>query len=117
MTEFLEVALWVTLIASIVLLIYALYLSASINRKKLEQLQKYRDVKIGMSEQRMLSIMGQGYNRSLLKNNRIKYEWRINASSYGSSYKGFSTRSYSGVKKVTIYVKNGQVEEVKPYNV
>jgi glutamine amidotransferase-like uncharacterized protein len=61
--------------------------------------------------------MGEGYNRSLLKNNRVKYEWRINATSTGSSYKGFSTRSYSGVKKVTIYVKDGRVEEVRPYNI
>ena len=72
-------------------------------RKQLEQLQR--------------DIMGEGYNRSFLKNNRVKYEWRINATSVGSSYKGTSFRSYSGVKKVTIYTKNGFVEEVKPYNV
>ncbi len=86
-------------------------------KKKLMQLQRYWDVDIGMSEYEMLSIMGDGYNRSLLKNNRIKYEWRINAKSYGSSYKGFSTRTYSGVKKVTIYIKDGYVEEIKPFNV
>ena len=86
-------------------------------QQKLEQLQRYWDVEIGMPEELMLEIMGDGYNRSLLKNNRVKYEWRINASSVGSSYKGISTRSYSGVKKVTIYTKNGIVEEVKPYNV
>lgn len=89
----------------------------SIGHKKVEQLQRYWDVEIGMTEDEMLDIMGDGYNRSLLKNNRVKYEWRINATSYGSSYKGFSSRSYSGVKKVTIYTKNGLVEEVKPYNV
>ena len=75
------------------------------------------DVEIGMSENNMLDIMGDGYNRSLLKNNRIKYEWRINAKSYGTSYKGVSARTYYGVKKVTIYTKDGFVEEVKPYNV
>ena len=85
--------------------------------RKIEQLQRYWDVKIGMSEIEMLNIMGEGYNRSFLKNNRIKYEWRINATSVGSSYKGTSFRSYSGVKKVSIYTKNGFVEEVKPYNV
>ena len=89
----------------------------SIAKKKLKQLQKYWDIKIRMSEHRMLDIMGDGYNRSLLKNGRMKYEWRINAKSYGSSYRGFSNRSYSGVKKVIIYVQNGVVEEVKPYNV
>ena len=70
-----------------------------------------------MPEEEMLLIMGEGYNRSLLKNNRVKYEWRINASSYGTYCNGVSTRTYSGVKKVTIYTKNGLVEEVKPYNV
>ena len=58
-----------------------------------------------MSEIEMLNIMGEGYNRSFLKNNRVKYEWRINATSVGSSYKGTNFRSYFGVK------------EVKPYNV
>lgn len=92
-------------------------LAFSAGQKKIEQLQRYWEVQIGMPEELMLEIMGEGYNRSLLKNNRVKYEWRINASSVGSSYKGFSTRSYSGVKKVTIYTKNGVVEEVKSYNV
>ena len=117
MVDYLETILWVTLIAGVILLVYALYLATVVQKKKLEQLQRYWDVNIGMPEGKMLRIMGEGYNRSLLKNNRIKYEWRINASSYGSSYKGFSTRSYTGVKKVTIYVKNGLVEEVKPYNI
>ena len=70
-----------------------------------------------MKESEMLSIMGGGYNRSLLKNNRIKYEWRINATSTGVSNRGVSSRSYSGVKKVDIYTKDGYVEEVRPYNV
>ena len=104
-------------VLSVILFVVTLIIVLSVNRKKLEQLQRYMDIEIGMTEDEMLDIMGDGFNRSLLKNNRIKYEWRINASSYGSSFKGFSTRSYSGVKKVTIYTKNGFVEEVKPYNV
>ena len=78
-----------------------------------KQLRRYTDINIGMSENEMLSIMGGGYNVSSLKNNRKKYEWRINASSYG--YKGY--RTYSGVHKVAIYTKDGRVEEIKPYNV
>lgn len=100
-----------------IILLIAITLSIYVGIKKTRQLQKYWDVEIGMSEDEMLSIMGKGYNRSLLKNNRVKYEWRINASSYGTSYKGVSSRTYTGVKKVTIYTKNGYVEEVKPYNV
>lgn len=108
--ESLSIVMFVVLLIVIIISIY-------LGIKKTRQLQKYWDVEIGMSEDEMLSIMGKGYNRSLLKNNRVKYEWRINASSYGTSYKGFSTRTYTGVKKVTIYTKNGYVDEVKPYNV
>ena len=110
--------IWIFLIgALIIVVVYAFIAALNTGKKRIEQLQKYWDVKIGMTESEMLNLMGEGYNRSLLKNNRIKYEWRINASSYGSSYKGISSRYYSGVKKVDIYVKNGIVEEVKPYNV
>lgn len=111
-----DTIIWTTVIM-IAVLVVILAIVFSIRNKKIEQLQRYWDVEIGMTEDEMLDIMGNGYTRSLLKNNRVKYEWRINASSYSSSYKGFSTRSYSGVKKVTIYTKNGIVEEVKPYNV
>ena len=112
-----DTILYVTLII-LVTGILGLCLGLSLAKnEELEQLQRYWDVTIGMSEKEMLSIMGEGYNRSLLKNNRVKYEWRINASSVGSSYNGTSFRSYSGVKKVTIYTKDGYVEEVRPYNV
>ena len=101
----------IALLFGIIFLLFLMILvSAS---KRLRQLQRYWDVEIGMTEEEMLDIMGNGYSRSLLKNNRVKYEWRINATSYGSSYQGFSTRSYSGVKKVTIYIKDEVVEEVK----
>ena len=106
------------LLVFIVVLCVAIFaLSIYMHSKKIEQLQRYWDVEIGMPEHEMLLIMGNGYSRSLLKNNRVKYEWRINANSYGTSYKKISVREYSGVKKVAIYVKNGVVEEVKPYNV
>ena len=77
------------------------------------QLRRYTQIQIGMTADEMLSVMGSGYNVSQLKGNRQKYEWRIAASSTGS--KGF--RTYSGVHKVDIYVKNGYVEEIRPYNV
>ena len=86
------------------------------SRNKEKQLLGYWNVDIGMSREEMLSIMGTGYSLSLLKNNREKYEWRIDAKSYGSSYKGFSSRTYQGVKKVSIYVKDGCVEEIKTLN-
>ncbi len=72
-------------------------------------------IELGMSEEEMLDIMaGYKYNKSLLKNDRVKYEFRFtNSSSY--SYRGY--RTYQGVRKVAIYCKSGIVEEVRPYNV
>lgn len=98
----------------ILLALFAVFVIAGIiGVKRRAKLRRYTSIQIGMSESEMLAIMGKGYNRSLLKNNRTKYEWRINASSSGYG----STRIYSGIRKVDIYVKDGYVEEVKPYNV
>lgn len=105
------------IILIIILFMFLVVIATYMEYRKIKQLQKYWKIEIGMIEEEMLDIMGRGYNRSLLKNNRIKYEWRIRARSYGSSHNGYSTRTYTGVRKVTIYVKNGLVEEVKPYNV
>ena len=77
---------------------------------------------LGMSEHEMLEIIGRTsyggmHNKSLLKNNRVKYEWHIsNGTSSGYSYKGFSMREYFGVEKLVVYCKDGIVEEIKPYN-
>ena len=104
-------------IALFVLFVIALFLNIRKAQKRNKQLLQYWQVYQGMPESEMLSIMGSGYSRNLLKNNRIKYEWRISAISHGSSFKGYSVRSYTGVKKVSIYVKNGYVEEVKTLNI
>lgn len=85
--------------------------------RKREKLRRYQKVEIGMSENEMLDIMGDGYNRSLLQNNRVKYEWCMKASSAAYYDRGVSTRSYSGDRKVDIYVKDGYVEEIIPDNV
>ena len=81
--------------------------------RKQNRLKRYTQIRLRMSGKQMLNIMGDGYNVSSLKNNRRKYEWRINSTS--SSYNGF--RSYTGVRKVDIFVKDGYVEEIRPYNV
>jgi len=77
--------------------------------KKRKQLKRYEDVFIGMPEDVMLEIMGKKYNKSSLKNNTFKYEWRMNNTRYG----------YNGrlVRKVDIYVSDGKVTEIRPFNV
>lgn len=96
-------------VIAVAVIAYVLYIAYT-----REQLKKYEQIRIGMPEEEMLKIMGSGYNKSSLKNNRFKYEWRINAS---SAKNGFGGRMYSGVRKVDIYVKDGVVEEIKPFNV
>lgn len=84
--------------------------SSAANKKKM---RRYENVCIGMSEEEMLGIMGKGYNKSSLKNNRFKYEWRY-SNGISTSYHG--VRAYSGVSKVDIYISDGVVEEIRPYN-
>lgn len=93
-----------------VLIVVLIFMGRSRFKKKMRQ---YEKVSLGMSEAEMLEIMGKKYNKSLLKNNRTKYEWRY-SNGMSSSYKG--TRFYSGVSKVDIYLKDGIVEEVRPFN-
>ena len=97
-----NILIWVGIVFVAVFLIIAV----NAGDEEIEQLQRYWDIEIGMMEKEMLDIMGDGFDRSLLKNNCIKYEWRINVNS-----------RHSRVKKVAIYTKDGFVEEVKPYNV
>lgn len=97
-----NILIWVGIVFVAVFLIIAV----NAGDEEIEQLQRYWDIEIGMTEKEMLDIMGDGFDRSLLKNNCIKYEWRINVNS-----------RHSRVKRVAIYTKDGFVEEVKPYNV
>ena len=57
---------------------------------KLKRMKKYTDIYIGMSESDMLEIIGGVH--------------------YADTY-------YSGLKKLDIYVKDGLVEEIRPYNI
>ena len=70
--------------------------------------QAYKSIEIGMSETEMFEIMGKNYSRSLLKNERKKYEWK---------YDNYSTSYTSKVRKCIIYTRKGIVEEVRPYNI
>ena len=104
------------LIEALVIMVFLFLLAFIISapkRKRFKRLRRYLDIQIGMSEQDMLDIMGDGYSRSLLKDNRIKYDWRVTFSNYNSST-GVGSLLNSGVR---VYTKDGYVEEVKPYNI
>jgi len=111
-----EIVIWTLVIMFVATFLVSAFAICIGNRKR-KQLRRYWEIEVDMPEDEMLLIMGEGYNRSYLKNNRTKYEWRINSYSYGSYHNGLSVRNYPGVQKVVIYTKNGYVEEIKPYNV
>ena len=100
-----------------VLILVAVFCYAESSRRN-DQRDKVDSIYLGMPEKEMLLILGTNYNRSLLKNGRTKYEFRFSESgSFGVYGNGMSMRTYHGVRKVTIYCKDGFVEEVRPYNV
>lgn len=104
----------VFIISVVVVIAFILIIRSLCNERR----DKISAIDIGMSESDMLYIMGGRPNKSLLKDNRVKYEWRYqNGYSAGSTICGVRMRGYSGVKKVTIYCKDGLVEEVKPFNI
>lgn len=78
-----NILIWVGIVFVAVFLIIAV----NAGDEEIEQLQRYWDIEIGMTEKEMLDIMGDGFDRSLLKNNCIKYEWRINVNSRHSRVK------------------------------
>ena len=76
---------------------------------------------LGMSEDEMLEIMGDNYNRSLLRDGITMYEWIYSSggvvgSAYMSNGIGFGGGTKINGSKVDIVCRNGVVEEVRPYN-
>lgn len=77
-------------------------------RMKINSLKEYTKIKIGMSKDKVLSIMGSGYTVSRLKNS-IKYEWKIN----GGKYNNIKLKTM----RVAVYFKNGKVVDIKTLNI
>ena len=74
-----------------------------------DDLQKYKKVEIGMTEDEMLNIMGYNFTKTQLAH-QIKYEWYKE-----TEYSTDLISSSSTIRKVSIYIKNGFVKEVRPY--
>lgn len=91
--------------AFILLFALVVFLLSGVSRdKKVKQLQRYKQIILGMSERQMLNIMGEGYNKSMLKDGVTQYIWHVEG------------QNNSG-QRVTITCRNGSVEEVIPENV
>ena len=86
-------------------------------RRRVSQLRNYVNISLGMPEQQMLSIMGPGYNRSLLRDGTVRYEWHISGVSSGFINDGFVTMAHDEGSKVDILCDRGVVIEVIPFNV
>ncbi len=108
-----EYIIYALLVISVGLGIY--FIARRLN--KVKQLQRYRQINLGMSERQMLNIMGDGYNKSLLKDGVTQYIWHLAGQSSGYVYNGFVSVQNDSGQKVIITCKNGMVEEVIPINV
>ena len=86
-------------IISALAMIYIVYFAIS-GRQRFNQLQRYTRVYLGMSTDEMLQIMGPNYEVSSLRNDRQKYTWKY--------------RVTANTMSVSIYTKNGVVEEIRP---
>ena len=77
-------------------------------RMKIDNLKEYTKIKVGMSKDKVLSIMGSGYTVSRLKNS-VKYEWKIG----GGKYNNIKLKTV----RVDVYFKNGKVIDIKTLNI
>lgn len=89
----------VLFIIFILVSVYAVYLA--LNKKS--QLEKYKEVRVGMSKDEMLYIMGKDY-MAMTHGDKTSYEWKANVS-----------QNYSGLVKVIIDVENDKVTDVRHY--
>lgn len=89
-------------------LVYIPIILRNYNRKKEEEefIENHREIRPGMSKYEVLSILGDQYTQSFLKNGVEKLEWR------------FRSRSYSGTitRRISVKFKDGEVIEVNSLN-
>ena len=89
-----------------------------LNKNKEDEFcKKHREVYIGMYKEDVIDLMGENYTISYLKNNIEKLEWRYRHSGYtGRVAKGVYAHSSSFTRKISVFIQDGKVVEVKSLN-
>lgn len=77
-----------------------------------------QSLRIGMSKDNVMSMLGPDYTKSVLASGEEKYEWRVRNGGYSVGYKGTGVRSYvpSTTRRLSVYFKNDRVSRYSGLN-
>ena len=82
-----------------------------------EFVANHRKIRPGMTKISVVSILGNNYTQSYLKDGTEKLEWRFRNAGYtGRVAKGLYMHTGSLTRRISVYVKGGRVVEVKSLN-
>lgn len=104
------------------LLVFALcfgiaFAIGSDNRKKAEGMREVsQTVNIGDRIEDVVLRLGHDYTLEIMRNGERKYTWKIQSATVGYHADGMSAYSHSGVKRLTVYAKDGLVTAVSGTN-
>lgn len=101
-------------------IIIAILCTAAVTREKqkaTEFIENHKKISIGMTKTQIISIMGDRYTRSCLKNNIEKLEWRYRHAGYtGRIAKGAYVHTGSLTRKISVKFKDNKAIEINCIN-
>ena len=110
--EALEVLWWMLILGGPLLMLF----SASKQKEK-KFIENHRKIQPGMSKAQVLSILGNQYTQSYLKNNVEKLEWRYRLPGYtGRIAKGTYMHTSALTRRISVKFKDNRVIEVNSLN-
>jgi hypothetical protein len=108
---------WFGVIVSIALLGYCIYAKIKEQEAESNYIDSARKIRAGMTKDDVISILGNDYTYSLLKNGIEKYEWRYRKNGYSYRVaKGVSMRQSGYTRRISVKFKDGIVVEINSLN-
>lgn len=109
--------LWIYVVLGIIVVAFCVCISAQNKKAENEFISAARRIRAGMSLNDVLSIMGNDYTYSALKNGVEKYEWRLRKNGYSYRVaKGVSMRQSGYTRRISVKFKDGVVIETSAIN-
>ena len=91
---------WKILTVLLILFIAISIFSVFLALRKVKRMNRYTEVKKGMTEQEVFQILGKDYNDKVTKPNYVKYIWKI------------TNANWTGVKRVEVELTDNKVIKV-----
>ena len=108
---------WFGIIASIALVVFCIYAKMKEKEAENNYVCAARTIRAGMTKDDVISILGNDYTYSLLKNGIEKYEWRYRKNGYSYRVaKGVSMRQSGYTRRISVKFKDGIVIEINSLN-